>query len=71
MFDKDSFCRAVTAKGLTLDQLAIEIGMNYTTLYRKMYGISDFTRAEIKNIRRILRLTPADADKIFFADKLA
>ena len=36
-----------------------------------MSGESDFTRAEIHHIRMALNLTPTEADKIFFADKLA
>lgn len=71
MFDRNEFRASVIRAGLTLEKLATDIGINPATLSRKMSGESDFTRAEIHHIRMALNLTPAEADKIFFADKLA
>lgn len=71
MFDKKEFRACVMRAGLTLEKLAVDIGINPATLYRKMSGESDFTRAEIHHIRLALGLTPAEADRIFFAKELA
>ena len=45
--------------------------MNASTLYRKMNGISDFTRKEIQEIRDELGLDANTVDQIFFADVVA
>ncbi|MBO5254782.1 MAG: helix-turn-helix transcriptional regulator [Opitutales bacterium] len=66
MFNKEAFIEKVKEKGLTLDALAVELGINYSTLYRKMNGDSDFTRAEIQKAKAVLNLDVNTADAIFF-----
>lgn len=70
MFDKLLFRAKVIAAGYTLERIAVEIGINPSTLARKMNGDSDFNRSEMTNIRRILRLNASDFDAIFFAAEL-
>lgn len=71
MFDKNKFKYIVSIRGYTLEKVADEIGVNPATLYRKVSGRSDFTRAEIQLIRNFLNLTSEEADSIFFAGKVA
>ena len=70
MFNRQLFRSKVIAVGLTLERIAIEIGINPATLNRKMSGESDFTRCEMQNIRRILMLDVAEFEAIFFAPEL-
>ncbi|WP_196607349.1 helix-turn-helix domain-containing protein [Pectinatus frisingensis] len=71
MFDRNKFKYIVSIRGYTLEKVADEIGINQATLYRKMNGVSDFTRAEMQLIRNLLDLSVKEADDIFFASKLA
>lgn len=70
MFDQTKFKIAVLERGLTVDRIAIEIGVNPATLYRKMSGKSEFTRCELQNLRRILNLSAAQFEDIFFAQEV-
>lgn len=68
MFDKKQFKAAVVLAGLTLRQVAAELGIDEATLYRKMNGESDFYRREIQQLCSILKIENPSA--IFFAPKL-
>lgn len=68
MFNKNAFRAKVVGAGMTLAEVAGQIGINPATLSRKMSGESDFTRAEIQKMRTVLGMTAADADAIFFAE---
>lgn len=70
MFDRKLFRSKVVASGLTLEAVAKEIGINPSTLDRKMSGVSDFTRNEMQTLRKILGLSAAEFDGIFFAEEL-
>lgn len=70
MFDRKLFRSKVVAAGLTLEYVSREIGINPSTLDRKMSGISDFTRAEMQKLRKILDLSAEEFDGIFFAEEL-
>lgn len=56
----------VAERGLTLNELASKMGMNNSTLYRKMKGISDFTRDEILDCAKILKISEDELLDIFF-----
>jgi hypothetical protein len=71
MFDKNLFKFHVNKSNVTMESIANKIGINATTLYRKVNGESDFTRGEIQIIRMQLNLTADEADRIFFTEKLA
>lgn len=71
MFDRVKFKTACADRGMTIERVAHELGINQSTLQRKMGGVSDFTRSEIQNLIRLLELNDADVKSIFFADKLA
>lgn len=54
-------------KGIKTAKLAEIIGINKTTLYRKLTS-GKFERSEIMKIRDALELTDADTIRIFFDD---
>ena len=56
---------------LTLNDLASFLGVDLSTLYRKLNGSSDFTRIEIQNISSFLKLSSDEVFDIFFANELA
>lgn len=58
-------------KDKTLEDLANYIGCNITTLYRKLNGGSDFSRAEVQLIAAFLDLSALEVNTIFFDEKLA
>lgn len=68
MFNRNKFRAKVVEAGMTLEEVSKQIGINPSTLDRKMSGISDFNRNEIQLLRKILRISPAECDDIFFAD---
>ena len=71
MFDRKKFRSKVVAAGLTLEEVSRIIGINPSTLDRKMSGISDFTRNEIQILRKLLNISAVECDEIFFAEELA
>lgn len=57
--------------GYTMAKLAAALGVNASTLSRKMNGETEFTRSEIVIIMKCLHLTLEEVDLIFFAPELA
>lgn len=68
MFNRNLFRAKVVAMGMTLEEVARQMGINPSTLDRKMSGNSDFTRSEIQSLRKMLTMTADECDSIFFAD---
>ena len=69
MFNERKFKSALILNGVTVDDLAETLGVNKSTVYRKIERNGDFSRDEISKIMRILNLSnPCD---IFFDDELA
>lgn len=65
MFRKDKFLEKVKSKGMTLKELAYNLDIDYSTLYRKLNKNGNFTRAEINSLVVILEIhNPED---IFFS----
>lgn len=59
-------------KGFTVDQLAIETGINRSTLYRRMKdGGAEFTLEEVAAIRRVLGMSDEETRLIFFENPVA
>lgn len=58
-------------KRITIEQLANKIGINPSTLNRKMKGETDFYRHEISLIKEILDLSIYEMLDIFFKNELA
>lgn len=65
MFDKRRFMAQLALSGVTLRELAAKLGINETTLYRKLNDDGRFSRKEINEIIDFLRID--DPTPIFFA----
>ena len=69
MFDKRKFLAQMTLRGVSKKELAVKLGINEITLYRKINNDGFFTRKEINTMIDVLDIeNPAE---IFFADELA
>lgn len=66
MFNKRLLKSKVVARGMTLGDLAVAIGINASTMTRKLKQ-GTFTRAEIYAISDVLQLTDEEVIAIFFA----
>lgn len=69
MFDQKKFKVLLVMKGKTMQNIADLLGINQTTLYRKVNGSSDFYRREIQAICEYLDIS--DPSEIFFAKEIA
>lgn len=69
MFNKYEFNAALARKGMKKVELAKHLGIEYSTLYRKIEENGKFTREEMAKIIDILGID--DPMKIFFAEELA
>lgn len=69
MIDKALFKYYVIRAGKTMESLASYLGINPSTLHRKLIGESDFYRSEIRLIANYLNLTPKEVNAIFFLKK--
>lgn len=57
----------VKLKKITLDELSKEIGVDRSTLYRKLENDGEtFKVSEMKKLISALDLTPEDVNRIFF-----
>lgn len=68
MFDKNRFRAQVVLCGKTYEEVAKEMGIDASTLYRKVSADGNFTRSEINKLIVILHVD--DPKAIFFADEL-
>lgn len=69
MFDKTRFKAQIVLAGITSKELAEKLGINESTLYRKINKDGNFTRDEINKLIEILGID--NPQEIFFAEKLA
>jgi len=56
----------IAENNMSLEQFSKVLGINVSTLSRKLNGESDFTRNEIVLIKIALKLSAEDIDTIFF-----
>ncbi len=68
MFNKNKFKGCVYSSGLTMKEVALKLGINETTLYRKINRDGDFSRSEINELIELLKIT--NPNEIFFNEKL-
>lgn len=57
--------------GMTLEKLAGKIGINNSTLHRKINGNTEFNRNELQIIRDCLKLSDKQFISIFFSNEVA
>nr|DAJ85839.1 MAG TPA: Regulatory protein-modification, helix-turn-helix, transcriptional regulato, DNA [Caudoviricetes sp.] len=61
----------IVLKGKTFKEIANELKISKSALYRKMYGKSEFTRAEISILITYLEISIEQAMEIFFVEKVS
>lgn len=61
----------VARAGLTLMKVSEILGIDVSTLHRKITGITDFTRAEVLLLRQCLQLSLEESEKLFFNQDFA
>ena len=61
----------VARAGLTLAKVSETLGIDASTLHRKINGITDFTRAEILFLRQCLHLSLEESERLFFNQDFA
>lgn len=66
MFNKNKFKAQMLLSGVTAKDLAKAMGIDESTLYRKIQNDGSFTRSEINQIIDILKIS--DPKDIFFAE---
>jgi len=69
LFDKNKFKAQMVLVGINSKELAKKLGINESTLYRKVNANGNFTREEIAMIVEILGID--NPQEIFFARELA
>lgn len=57
----------IVERGMNVDRLATEIGMNRATLYRKLNALDKMTVGDALKIKEALKMTNAEAFDIFWA----
>ena len=67
MFNEKQFKKKLIDSDLTLKEIAQAVGISETTLYRKIRGITDFSRNEMSIIKSKLNLDTEEFEQIFFA----
>ena len=71
MFQKNLLKAAMVKRGYTVKSLALALGMNQATFYRKVQRDGDFTREEVNTMIKCLDLDTSEYKDIFFAEELA
>lgn len=66
MINRDLFNKALKDSGKSLAAVSGYLGINPSTLYRKITGITDFSRNEIILMKDCLGLSENDLYAIFF-----
>jgi predicted transcriptional regulator len=57
----------IIEKGMNVEGLAKSIGIDRSSLYRKLNNFEKFTIGEANQIKEILEMTNEEASNIFFA----
>lgn len=68
--NQTEFKVAQIRSGLTVEEIARYLGINPVTVYRKSNGESEFTLSELVTLKKILKLSGEDVDRIFFNEEL-
>ncbi|MBY6789252.1 helix-turn-helix transcriptional regulator [Clostridium botulinum] len=61
----------IALRGKTIKEIAEKLKISKSAMYRKMYGKSEFTRAEISILIDYLEINFEKAIEIFFAEKVS
>ena len=66
MFNENRFNAQLALIGMSKGELAERMGIDKSTLYRKIKDNGRFDREEIRDLIAIMRIEPKDIDAIFF-----
>lgn len=69
--DGNELLAQIKRKGKTVKGLCEALGIGTSTFYKKLRGLSEFTRREIVGIKHYLNLTDDELRQIFFAEKVS
>jgi len=67
----NKFKAKIVEAGFNMTSFAEEIGMDYSTLYRKINNISVFTISDVETITKKLKLNEKEILEIFFGKIIA
>lgn len=67
MFNGNLLKAKLIEKGISVIELCDDLGICEATFYRKLSRNGDFSRFEIRQITKRLKLSRAERDTIFFA----
>lgn len=68
MANMDLLRAKIDGSGISLTFIAARCGITRNSLYNKLDGKSEFKASEILFLTRVLHLTPAERDAIFFGE---
>lgn len=58
---------AIERSGYRIYFIAEQLNLTYAGFQKKVNGESEFKASEIKQLRKLLKLSAAESDRIFFA----
>jgi predicted transcriptional regulator len=67
MVDTELLQEEMRSRGYTLERIALELGRSRTCVFNKIHNKSEFRASEVNKIARVLRLSKAQTNRIFFA----
>lgn len=62
---------AIVKKGTNISEVAVRMGVDKATLYRRMADSGSFTIGEVEKLTSILDLSHEEAISIFFTNEVA
>lgn len=60
----------IKKSGMPMTIIAARSGIKRETLYNRLRGIGEFTASEIVALTKVFKLTKAERDNIFFANRV-
>ena len=70
MYDKERFARAVYKSGLKKRYISRQLGLAYDTFLKKSNGVVEWKISEALKVSKVLGITKAERDSIFFAQEV-
>ena len=67
MTDTSLLNAAIAKSGISKKDLVKALGLTYAGFWKKLHNRSEFKATEIKKLQRLLGLSDAERDRIFFA----
>lgn len=58
-------------RGISVYSLAERIGIESSTLYKKLRGVTEFTQSEISKIANVLGMSREEILAVFFAEEVS